>query len=39
MEWKWFKEGWPESTLETLEYCRIYDIIVMDACTWEMQPP
>ena len=34
MVWKWFKLGWPESTLETLEYCRIYNIIVADGCTW-----
>jgi len=38
-QWKWFKLGWPESTLETLEYCHIYDIIVIDACTWEIPQP
>jgi len=36
-QWKWYKVGWTESTLETLEYCNIYVIIVMDACTWEIQ--
>ena len=39
MEWKWFKPGWPESTLETLEYCHIYDVIVTYACTWEIPQP
>jgi len=38
MDWKWFKPGWPESTLETLEYCHIYDVIVMNACVWEITP-
>jgi len=39
MEWKWFRVGWPESTLETLEHCHIYDVIVMDACTWDIPQP
>jgi len=36
MKWKWHRVGWTESTLE---YCHIYDIIVMDACTWEIPQP
>jgi len=39
LEWKWFKLGWPESTLETLEFCHIYTVIVMYACTWEIPQP
>ena len=38
-EWLWFSPGWPESTLRTLETCNIYDFIVIDACTWEIQQP
>ena len=39
MEWKWYRPGWPESTLDTLEYCNIYTIIVMEECTWEIPYP
>jgi len=39
MEWKWFRPGWLESTLDTLEYCNIYVIIVMEKCTWEIPQP
>ena len=39
MDWLWFSPGWPESTLDTLEYCKIYDIIVIDECTWEIPQP
>ena len=37
--WLWFSPGWPESTLETLVYCHIYDFIVIGACTWEIPQP
>ena len=36
-EWL-FWTGWPESTLWTLELGSIYDIIVWDACTWQLLP-
>ena len=34
MTWEWFRPGWPESTLTSLENGEIYFIIVQDACTW-----
>jgi hypothetical protein len=34
MTWKWFKPGWPESTLETLVNGTIYLTIVTEACSW-----
>jgi hypothetical protein len=34
MTWKWFRPGWPESILTSLENGEIYLIIVQYACTW-----
>jgi hypothetical protein len=34
MTWEWFRPGWPESTLTSLENGEIYLITVQDACTW-----
>jgi len=39
MEWEWFRVGWTESTLGSLQMGEIYDIIVMDACTWQVVAP
>jgi len=36
LEWEWFRPGWGESTLMTLEYCNIYLVVVMSQCTWEI---
>jgi len=38
-EWVWYRVGWTESTLDTLEMGEIYDIIVMDACIWQLVAP
>ena len=35
-EWL-FWTGWPESTLETLQVGKIYDVIVLYGCTWVLQ--
>jgi len=32
--WEWFRPGWPESTLTSLENGEIYLIIVQSTCTW-----
>ncbi|HUU63119.1 MAG TPA: PKD domain-containing protein [Dehalococcoidia bacterium] len=32
--WEWFRPGWPESILTSLENGEIYLIIVQNACTW-----
>ena len=39
MDWKWYRVGWAQSTLETLENGKIYLIIVMEECTWEIPYP
>ena len=39
MEWKWYRVGWAQSTLETLENGKIYLIIVMEECTWAIPYP
>ena len=36
MRWLWWRPGWPEATLETLENGKIYEIYVTDACRWEL---
>jgi hypothetical protein len=38
-EWKWYKPGWPESTLTSLEQDNIYQVIVQDATTWTIPQP
>jgi len=34
MEWEWYRQGWPESTLLELKEGEIYGIVVRDACVW-----
>jgi hypothetical protein len=38
-EWKWYKPGWPESTLTSLVNGEIYQVIVQDACSWTIPQP
>ena len=41
MTWEYFVPGWPiqDSTLTSLENGNIYQVIVQDACTWNIPQP